>query len=577
MTQINLNPYLKANVVEASDVAAAQTLIAMVVRNGGAEPDLLGTLLLCLALRTPRDRHTCVDLDHISDWLTPEGVKAQLEWPTDSTTWLVAAKTCPLLFGGPGATTPFIVDGSRVYLGRSYDEEGVIAAALTRNNAQHVHIVLGGPGTGKTREVAMKFIDRFKKGERDIRVALAAPTGKAAARMREVLSGECDALENLSEGKDGGLDAVRAAVAAAFSGTVHSLLGFGPSRDTRYKFNAENYLPFDWVVIDEASMLPSSMMYRLVEALDPSTDLLLVGDPDQLASVDAGSVLGDIAKVATQKGSVLFPQTKVMRKQWRFPPEIDGLARLLRLETPVDGQTLGNPKHVDAVIEYLHVNKNVISWINPDTDKDELIGVRKKVVDHARQLHAAAMSSDPQAALNKRQELQLLCAHREGKNGVSYWNGFVEHELGAYAELRWYFGRPVMVTRNNRSVKLYNGDVGIIVPDADGEPVGAFSADADGKPVGAFSDSKTFRLVPTMRLEDVESVHALTIHKSQGSEYDEVIVVLPNESSRILTRELFYTGITRTKNRLTIIGSEAVLRSAVSQAIRRTSGLAARL
>ena len=565
MTQINLNAYLKANVVEAADVASAETLIAMVVRNGGTEPDLLGTLLLCLALRTPRDRHTCVDLDHISDWLTPEGVKAQLEWPTDSTTWLVAAKTCPLLFGGPGATTPFIVDGSRVYLGRSYDEEGVIAAALTRNNAQHVHIVLGGPGTGKTREVAMKFIDRFKKGERDIRVALAAPTGKAAARMRDVLLRECDALKRLPEGKDVDWDAVNAAVENAFSGTVHVLLGFGPSRDTRYKFDADNHLPFDWVVIDEVSMLPSSMMYRLVEALDPSTDLLLVGDPDQLASVDAGSVLGDIAKVATQKGSVLFPQTKVMRKQWRLPPEIDGLARLLRLENPLDGQTLGNPKHVDAVIEYLHVNKDVISWINPDTNKDALTDVRKKVVDHARQLRAAAMSSDPQAALDKRQELQLLCAHREGKTGVSYWNGFVEHELGAYTELRWYFGRPVMVTRNNRPVDLYNGDVGIIVPDADDQPV------------GAFSNGETLRLVPTMRLEDVESVHALTIHKSQGSEYDEVIVVLPNESSRILTRELFYTGITRTKNRLTIIGSEAVLRSAVSQAIRRRSGLAARI
>jgi exodeoxyribonuclease V alpha subunit len=565
MSRKDLNPYLKTNVVEAADIAAAQTLIAMVVRNGGAEPDLLGTLLLCLALRTPRDRHTCIDLDHISDWLTPEGVKAQLEWPTDSATWLAATKSCPLLFGAPGTATPLIVDDRRVYLGRSFAEEGAIAAALTRNNAQHVHIVLGGPGTGKTREVAMKFIDRFKKGERDIRVALAAPTGKAAARMREVLLRECDALKNLPEGKDVDWDAVNAAISAAFSGTVHSLLGFGPSRDTRYKFNADNYLPFDWVVIDEASMLPSSMMYRLVDALDPSTALLLVGDPDQLASVDAGSVLGDIAKIATQKDSVLFPQTNVMRKQFRLPPEIDGLARLLRLETPLDGQALGDSKHVDAVIEYLNSNKTLISWINPDIDKDELMSVRKKVVDHARQLHEAAMSPDPQLALKKRQELQLLCAHREGKTGVSYWNGFVEHELGAYTEARWYFGRPVMVTRNNRSVDLYNGDVGIIVPDSGGQPV------------GVFSDGGAFRLVPTMRLEDVESVHALTIHKSQGSEYDEVIVVLPNESSRILTRELFYTGITRTKNRLTIIGSEAVLRSAVSQAIRRTSGLAARI
>ena len=383
--------------------------------------------------------------------------------------------------------------------------------------------------------------------------------------MREVLKSQCDKLKNAPEGKDVNWEAADAAIGSAFSGTVHALLGFGPSRDVRYKFNADNHLPFDWVVIDEASMLPSSMMYRLVEALDPATSLLLVGDPDQLASVDAGSVLGDIAKVATQEGSVLFPRTLPMRDQWRLPKEIDGLARLLRLETPQEGQALGNSEHVDAVIKYLQSNKTLISWINPDTDRDELVGVRQKVVDHARQLHTAALSGDPQAALNKRQELQLLCAHREGRTGVSYWNGFVERELGAYTETPWYLGRPVMVTRNNRAVDLYNGDVGMIVPGA------------DGVPVGAFSEGSTFRLVPTMRLEDVESVHALTIHKSQGSEYDDVIVVLPNDSSRILTRELFYTGVTRTKNRLTIVGNETVVRSAVSQAIRRTSGLASRL
>ena len=562
---VNLTPYVKANVVADCDVAAAEALIGLVERKGEAVPDLLGTLLLCLALRGPRDRHTCIDLDHISDWLTPEGVKAQLEWPTDSATWLAATKTCPLMFGDPGAVTPLIVDGGRVYLSRSYAEEGAIAAVLTRNNAQHVHIILGGPGTGKTREVAMKFIDHFRKGERDIRIALAAPTGKAAARMREVLLRQCDEIKKLPEGKDVDWDAVNAAISAAFSGTVHSLLGFGPSRDTRYKYNANNFLPFDWVVVDEVSMLPSSMMYRLVDALDPSTALLIVGDPDQLASVDAGSVLGDIAKVATKKDSILFPQTKVMHEQHRLPKEIDGLARLLRLEAPVDGQVLGDSRHVDAVIEYLRTNKTLISWINPNTDSDQLAVVRNKVVQHARELHTVAMRKDYQAALDKRQELQLLCAHREGKTGVSYWNGFVDSQLGSYTETRWYIGRPVMVTSNNRSVDLYNGDVGIIVPDEDGQPV------------GAFSDGGTFRLVPTMRLEDIDTVHALTIHKSQGSEYDEVIVDLPNESSRILTRELFYTGITRTKQRLTIIGSEGVLRSAVSQAIRRTSGLAVRI
>lgn len=565
MTILDLNPYLDAQVVSDGDVAAANTLISIVARVGKSQPNLLGALLVCLALRTPRDRHTCVDLEHIYDWLTPEGRDANLEWPKDSATWLAAAKRYPLIFGQPGESTPLIVDGTRVYINRAYAEEGAIAAALTRDKAQHLRIILGGPGTGKTREVAMKFIERFKAGERDLRVALAAPTGKAAARMREVLLRECDSLKNMAEGKDVDWLAVDNAINNAFSGTIHSLLGFGPSREPRYKYNADNYLPFDWVVIDEASMVPSSMMYRLVEALNPATALLLVGDPDQLASVDAGSVLGDIAKVASQKDSILFSQTKIMSEQWRLPSEIDGLARLLRLEKPVGGQILGNEKHVDAVIEYLASNKTLISWIKPDSDIKPLDELRGRVVAHARQLHRCAISGDHQSAINKRNELQLLCAHREGPNSVSYWNGFVEYQLGPYTDTRWYFGRPIMVTRNNYSVGLYNGDVGVIVPDE------------SGAPVGAFSDGGSFRLLPTMRLENVESVHALTIHKSQGSEYDEVVVVLPNESSQILTRELFYTGVTRTKQKLTIIGSEAVVRSAVSQAIRRASGLASRL
>ena len=566
MNITELNPYLDAEVVSDGDVAAAKTLISITGRKVKAEPDLVGALLICLALRTPRDRHTCIDLEHISDWMTQEGTQANLNWPTDPAKWLAAAKKSPLIFGRPGDPTPLIVDGTRVYLNRAYAEEGAIAAALTRNKAQNLQIILGGPGTGKTREVAMMFIERFKAGERNLRVALAAPTGKAAARMREVLSRECDALKKIKSSQEVDWQAVDDAIANAFTGTIHSLLGFGPVREPRFKYNADNHLPFDWVVVDEASMVPSSLMFRFVEALDPATALLLVGDPDQLASVDAGSVLGDIAKVASQKGSVLFSRTKIMSKQWRLPAEIDGLARLLRLEAPVDGQLLGNLKHVDAVIEYLKLNQILITWIKPDSDLKQLAELRDKVVTHARQLYECAISGDHQSALNKRSEMQLLCAHREGPNSVGFFNGFVEYQLGPYTDTRWYFGRPVMVTRNNHSVDLYNGDVGIIVPDL-----------ASGEPVGAFADGASFRLVPTMRLENVESVHALTIHKSQGSEYDEVIVVLPTESSRILTRELFYTGITRTKQKLTIVGSEVVVRSAISQAIRRASGLASRL
>ena len=546
-----LRKYRDAGVISDGDIAAARLLVDITVRNGGLPPEILGWLLLCLTLRTQRDSHTCVDLSRIIDWRADIDLDepSHLDWPVAPSDWLAAATASPTIFGDPGSTAPLIVDDQRVYLARSYAEESAIATALTRNNADHLSIILGGPGTGKTTTVAKRLIERLSEGGEHLNIALVAPTGKAAARMRDVLLARCREI--------GASESVMQEVNSAQSSTVHSLLGFAPSRTPRYKFGPQNQLPFDWVVVDEASMMSASLMYRLLEALHPNTELLLVGDPSQLESVDAGSILTDIASVALREGSILHSRTREMKGQHRFPKgsDIEKFADAVRV-----GDTANAMKVLDGQLEF-------ISWIDPTTavGKTELRKLEQETVAHASKIVDEVNKGNSSAALKFRLEFQILCAHRSGQYGVSHWNDLVERNLGPSAENRWYIGRPVMVTRNNSSLKLSNGDIGIVLKDQDGHPA------------VAFGDEHEIRLLSTTRLEDVQTVHALTIHKSQGSEFAHAVVIMPNESSRILTRELLYTGVTRAKSKLTIVGSRKVIESSISRSIRRATGLANRL
>jgi len=546
-----LKKYRDTGVISDGDIAAARLLVDITVRNGGLPPEILGWLLLCLTLRTQRDSHTCVDLSRIIDWRADIDLDlpSHLDWSVAPSDWLAAATASPTIFGDPDSTAPLIVDDQRVYLARSYAEESAIATALTRNNADHLSIILGGPGTGKTTTVAKRLIERLSKGGEHLNIALVAPTGKAAARMRDVLLARCR--------ETGASESVMQEVNAAHSSTVHSLLGFAPSGTTRYKFNPQNQLPFDWVVVDEASMMSASLMYRLLEALRPNTELLLVGDASQLASVDAGSVLADVASVAMRDGSVLHSRTTEMIVQRRFPSgsDIEKFAAAVRI-----GDATNAMEVLDGELEY-------ILWIDPTTKvgKKQLQDLEQETVAHAAKIVDDARKGDITAALKLRLEFQVLCAHRSGQYGVSHWNDLVERKLGPSTDNLWYVGRPVMVTRNNHSLKLYNGDIGIAIEDQDGHPE------------VAFGDEHEIRLLSTTRLEDVQTVHALTIHKSQGSEFGHAVVILPNETSRILTRELLYTGVTRVRKKLTIVGSRKVIESAISRSIRRATGLADRL
>jgi exodeoxyribonuclease V alpha subunit len=360
--------------------------------------------------------------------------------------------------------------------------------------------------------------------------------------------------------------AARAAVEAARPVTVHKLLGNRPQGTPRYRFNASNPLAYDLVVVDEASMLSSSLMFHLLAALSADTRLLLVGDPDQLASVDAGSVLADLAKAAEPSAAPLAARTTKLTVRHRFGRRIGGLADAI-LAADVDAALaiLDGTQPLPATAEPVAADDPAaVCWVAPHTA--EFNALVDAAVAHAGRLEELAAAGDVAAALELQKALQVLCGHREGPLGVAGWNAVVERRLGVAGGSPWYAGRPVLVTRNNPALDLFNGDMGVVVPAAE-----------QGRSDAAFPAGKGVRLVPVSRLEDVATVHALTIHKSQGSEYAHVIVVLPEQPSRIVTRELLYTGVTRASRRVTIVGSEEVIRAAIARPIRRATGLADRL
>jgi exodeoxyribonuclease V alpha subunit len=298
------------------------------------------------------------------------------------------------------------------------------------------------------------------------------------------------------------------------------------------------------IVVDETSMVSLTMMARLLEAVRPETRLVLVGDPDQLASVEAGAVLADLvdglgeAKIAALKTS------------HRFGKSIGELATAIRVGD------------ADRVIEMLRAGDEHIEWIDAEDPREKL---RNVLVPQAVALRTAAILGDEQAALKILDEHRLLCAHRRGPFGVTHWNRQVERwlteETGEPIWSSWYAGRPVLVTANDYGLGLYNGDTGVTV----------VRDEALRAVIGGAGD------FATSRLADVETMHAMTIHKSQGSQADEVTVLLPQEDSRLLTRELFYTAVTRAKERVRVVGSEAALRVAVERRAVRASGLGRRL
>ena len=544
---------------EPADVHVARRLTTM-----AKETDESVALAVAIAVRALRGGSVCVDLRSIADQLeTPD-----LPWPSPDA-WLTAVQASPLV-----TETPVLrLLGDLLYLDRYWLEEQQVCddvltllsstlpgevpslerlfpdgweeqrAAAEIALTQSLTVLTGGPGTGKTTTVARLLAllaeQASLSGRPPLRIALAPPP-YPSARLLEAVQLEVDKLDAVDRDR---LPALKAS-------TLHRLLRSRPGNSSRFRHHRENRLPHDVIVVDETSMVSLTLMARLLEALRPDSRLLLVGDPDQLASVEAGAVLADMVDGLGERSDV---RIAALQTSHRFGESIGALASAIRTGD------------VDDAIELLRTGGDHIEWLDSDNLTEPL---RQVLLPHALRLREASVLGDVKAALATLDEHRLLCAHRRGPYGVRFWNHQVERWLtdatGEPLWTQWYAGRPVLVTANDYGLGLYNGDTGVTVVRGDGLRA----------VVAAGNEPLEFA---TGRLADVETMHAMTIHKSQGSQADEVTVLMPPEDSRLLTRELFYTAVTRAKKKVRVIGSEDSVRAAVQRRAVRASGLAQRL
>lgn len=455
-----------------------------------------------------------------------------------------------LYFGSPGTPAP----GEGGNAGRDLQR---LAAATAM--ARRVAIIAGGPGTGKTHTIARLLAAMHHlalDADTMLDVALTAPTGKAAARMTEAVH---QAVNRARADDDVDLPAeVAERLTATEASTIHRLLG---SRGgVAFRHNRDNPLPHDVIVVDETSMVDLPLMARLLDALGPETRLVLVGDPFQLASVEAGAVLGDVVGPASRSDAPvegpLSDGIVVLRQVHRFGEDsaIAELARAIR----ADDQ--------DHTMEVLAQRDHPeVSWVDPE-DTGALEALRITVGEHAREVVGAARRGDGAEALALCKQLKVICGTRYGSRA---WTHDQEQRLGDMISRRtaaggWYPGRPIIVTRNDYITGVLNGDTGVVI-------------DEDGHQVVAMEGPGGIRRFAASQLGDVDTWWAMTIHKSQGSEFDHAIVSLPGAASPILTNELLYTAVTRAKKSVTVVGDETAIRSAVGRRIARASGLGARL
>jgi exodeoxyribonuclease V alpha subunit len=640
------------------DVAFARFLAE---RDAQAAPTLLW--LAALLSRQLADGHLCLDLTALP------ALAQEQDWPDD---WRALADTLhdgdalrlpasPLLANGDGlpADAPLVQDGPRLYLRRYWNHERHVAQDIldrvTRAEAPPAHIadelarlfpdatspdwqriacalaargaftvITGGPGTGKTttvvRLLGLLQTLHLREHAHPLRICLAAPTGKAAARLNASIATQVAQLD-----VD---DTARAAIPAQVE-TLHRLLGARP--DTRrFRHDRANPLHLDVLVIDEASMIDLEMMSAVLAALPATARLILLGDKDQLSSVEAGAVLGDLCRRAqgghyddataqwlkattaedvapfvTADASPLDQQVAMLRHSHRF----DAGSGIGRLATAVN---MGDAPAVHAL---LTTTTTDISW-EPSATPAHLVDLaidgrlraqdensdasacghrhyleqlrRQRPADKAGNDAFDAWAHDTLHAFNR---FQLLCALRRGPYGVEGLNrqitealqarGLIENRLhGAgqgHAGEGWYEGRPVMVTRNDYSLGLSNGDVGICLrfPDGQGDAKLSVAFPASTTP-GSSGNTRVRRILPS-RLNDVATAYAMTVHKSQGSEFEHTLLALPPEPGPLLTRELLYTGITRARRWFTLAGNEDIVELATRQRTRRYSGLAERL
>lgn len=608
----------------------AEFVAAMARIGNERDPQVL--IAMALACRALRQGHVCLDLgwqtglDALHDTDDGEIVldrhqgAAEL-WPREAIGWGDRLRASSLV-GEPGDGRPFVLDAAgRLYLYRYWDHENQLAEALERRIAipveppdpartgwirerldqlfrndrpppggavdwQRVAVVLallrplsiitGGPGTGKTSTVVKILVllaeMARRAGQTLPRVRLAAPTGKAALRLHEAIQQALGRLEVDEE--------VREAVSGQAS-TIHRLLGSIAGRSTAFRHHRGAPLPADIVLVDEASMIDVALMRRLVDAVPDHARLILLGDREQLASVEAGAVLGDLCREGSggaYSRRLAAAMESILDRRWpgmgdgpgglgdsivrleyshRFPPEsgIGQLARAIRAGEATEALAL------------LQGGTGGIA-LAPGLPERELGEALSRTAGERFGGYLAAGGTERR--LQRLGEFRILCAHRRGAAGVETVNPAIERLLENTGQLRlqdpFYDGRPLIILRNDYDLHLFNGDIGLVQEDGR-RPFAWFPGGEEGG----------LRRIAPSRLPPHETVFAMTIHKSQGSEFGEVAVLLPPRRSPVLTRELLYTAVTRARQSVTVHADPDTVLWTIGHRVPRASGLAERL
>lgn len=517
----------------------------------------LATALLSRALR---DGHSALSITQLASQAkdlhaaAPHPLLALL--PLSDEAWWTEQLLASPLIGNGMLVTPIVLRDGMLQLYRYFAAEQRIAQRIESllqqpviNGVPAFSIVTGGPGTGKTTQVATALVG-VVTSDPAVRVALAAPTGKAAARLTESIRSGIARVDAESKADPH----VMRALLDLEAKTLHRLLGYNGLTDT-FRRNEDNPLAFDLVIVDEASMVDVLLLDALMKALKPGARLMLVGDHHQLSSVDAGDVLGALCRAAaTAPGDAPLRQAVTrLTTSWRFA-DGEAIAVVATAILAGDGGAVWRAGSA--------ADASTVRIIPHAASSDLLL---TPIIQHLERCLAATSA---EAMLDALAAFRLLAPEREGRRGVHGLNLAVERWIarqGRRVTDPWYHGRPVLVTSNDYATRVFNGDIGVVW--RDGGRTAVYFRDLDG----------SIRAVAPGRLPSVETAWAMTVHKSQGSEFDDVLVVLPAEPSRVMSRELFYTAITRARRTVTIVASEASVRAAVGQRTIRTSGLARRL
>jgi len=579
-------------------------------------PDLY--LAAALVSRSTGNGDGCLDLDAVTQNPIIFGLNGENELKPPKLSEWIETLIQSRAVGRPGDMRPLILDKkNRLYLYRYWDYEQRISAAIKERMDNDINkidisilskglnrlfpenendsfdwqkvaavmaamkrfcVITGGPGTGKTFTMAkiLALLLELSPGKM-LHILLAAPTGKAAARIGESIKSAKKTL-NCS---DDILDAM-----PSESYTIHRMLKTIPGSPYFYH-NAENQLPADIVVVDEVSMMDLALTAKLFEAIKDDARIILVGDRDQLASVETGFVLADICdrehiemfstafcqryKEMTRQGMDvsqpslqdrpgLYDHITVLQKSFRFA-DSGGIGECSRAV---------NQGKVDEALCHIKNSPGQISWKKLSGPGDISRFLPATVIKgYAQYLNTA----DPLKALELFNQFKILCAVKFGATGVNEINRLTEETLIENSLIErphspafpWYRGRPVLITRNNYSLDLFNGDIGITLPapELNSNDLYVYFAGVSGQ----------VRRFHPHRLPQHETAYAMTVHKSQGSEFEAVLFIFPNQDYPVLTRELVYTGMTRARRHISIWGTEKIIERAISRRIERTSGL----